>query len=109
MIQMTIIQHWFRRAPDKVIKYCQNQSGYLVKLSEERETLVGEVAYAVEHEMACTLDDVVFARTGLGTIGHPGAEVLNRVVGVIGPLLAWDEQKCRQELETVERRYRWNE
>lgn len=93
---------------DKVIDYCRNQVGYLEKLSEERETLVGEVAYAVEHEMACTLDDVVFARTGLGTIGHPGTEVLNRVVKVIGPLLAWDELKCQDEIEAVERRYQWN-
>ena len=93
---------------DKVIDYCRNQVGYLEKLSEERETLVGEVAYAVEHEMACTLDDVVFARTGLGTIGHPGTEVLNRVVKVIGPLLAWDELRCRDEIEAVERRYQWN-
>ena len=93
---------------DKVIDYCRNQAGYLEKLSEERETLVGEVAYAVEHEMACTLDDVVFARTGLGTIGHPGTEVLNRVVKVIGPLLAWDEPRCRDEIEAVERRYQWN-
>lgn len=93
---------------DKVIDYCRNQAGYLEKLSEERETLVGEVAYAVEHEMACTLDDVVFARTGLGTIGHPGKEVLNRVVKVIGPLLAWDEPRCRDEIEAVERRYQWN-
>lgn len=93
---------------DKVIDYCRNQVGYLEKLSEERETLVGEVAYAVEHEMACTLDDVVFARTGLGTIGHPGTEVLNRVVKVIGPLLAWDELRRRDEIEAVERRYQWN-
>ena len=93
---------------DKVIDYCRNRVGYLEKLSEERETLVGEVAYAVEHEMACTLDDVVFARTGLGTIGHPGTEVLNRVVKVIGPLLAWDELRRRDEIEAVERRYQWN-
>lgn len=93
---------------DKVIDYCRNQAGYLEKLSDVRETLVGEVAYAVEHEMACTLDDVVFARTGLGTIGHPGTEVLNRVVKVIGPLLAWDEPRCRDEIEAVERRYQWN-
>lgn len=93
---------------DKVIDYCRNQAGYLEKLSDVRETLVGEVAYAVEHEMACTLDDVVFARTGLGTIGHPGKEVLNRVVKVIGPLLAWDEPRCRDEIEAVERRYQWN-
>lgn len=94
---------------DTVVSYCQNTPGYLDKLSDERETLAGEVAYAVEHEMACTLDDVVFARTGLGTIGHPGVEVLNKVVDIIGPLLAWDEQRIEREIEAVERRYQWRD
>ena len=94
---------------DRVVDYCRGRSGYLEKLSEERETLVGEVAYAVEHEMACTLDDVIFARTGLGTIGHPGVEVVNKVIDVIGPLLGWDEQRIEAEIEAVERRYRWDD
>lgn len=92
---------------DNVISYCRNRSGYLEKFSEQRETLVGEAAYAVEHEMACTLDDVVFARTGLGTIGHPGKEVLEHVCSVIGPVLGWDAERCAREIESVERRYRW--
>ncbi len=94
---------------DNVISYCQSRTGYLEKFSEQRETLVGEAAYAVEHEMACSLDDVVFARTGLGTIGHPGKEVLEHVCAVIGPLLDWDEERCAREIETVERRYQWHD
>lgn len=94
---------------DRVVDYCKGRPGYLEKLSEERETLAGEVAYAVEHEMARTLDDVIFARTGLGTIGHPGAEVVNKVVDIIGPLLDWDEQRIEVEIEAVERRYRWDD
>ena len=94
---------------DKVVDYCQAVPGYLEKLSEERETLAGEVAYAVEHEMACTLDDVVIARTGLGTIGHPGTAVLEKAITIIGPLLEWDEQRIEEELEMVERRYQWGD
>lgn len=94
---------------DKVVDYCQDTPGYLEKLSHTRETLAGEVAYAVEHEMACTLDDVVFARTGLGTIGHPGVEVMNKVVDIIRPLLEWDEQRIEQEIRAVERRYQWDD
>ncbi len=94
---------------DKVIDYCMCPPGYLEKLSKERETLTGEIAYAVEHEMARTLDDVIFARTGLGTIGHPGAEVVNKVIDIIGPLLDWDEQRIEAEVKAVERRYQWED
>jgi glycerol-3-phosphate dehydrogenase len=94
---------------DRVVDYCAGHPGYLEKLSQERETLTGEVAYAVEHEMARTLDDVIFARTGLGTIGHPGAEIINKVAEIIGPLLNWNEQRIEAEVEVVERRYQWDD
>ena len=92
---------------DRVVSYLKSRPGYLEKLSDTRETVAGEAAYAVEHEMASTLDDVVFARTGLGTIGHPGTDVLLRVCGIIGPLLGWEEERYHQEIAVVERRYDW--
>ena len=39
-------------------------------------TTLAEVAWAVENEMAQTLTDVVFRRTGLGTAGDPGVPAL---------------------------------
>ena len=92
---------------DTVVAYCQSHEGYLEKLSKTRETLVGEAAYAVEYEMACTLDDVIFARTGLGTIGHPGAEVVETVCSIMASLLGWDEKRSEQEKADIERRYHW--
>ncbi len=92
---------------DSVVSYCRSRPGYLDKFTDQRETLVGEAGYAVEHELAASLDDVVFARTGLGTIGHPGEAVLEKVCDVIGPLLGWDEQQRQRQIEAVERRYQW--
>ena len=34
------------------------------------------VDHAVKYEMACTVADVIFRRTGLGTIGHPGRDII---------------------------------
>lgn len=92
---------------DAVVAYLQSGKNYLEKLSLERETLVGEVAYAVEQEMACSLDDVVFARTGLGTIGHPGDVVLGRVAAIMGELLGWTAEERHQEIAKVNRRYQY--
>lgn len=94
---------------DNVISYCKQRDGYLDKITEDRETLVGEAAYAVDHEMACTLDDVVFARTGLGTIGHPGSAAIDTVCDTIGPMLGWDDEQKKREIEAVERRYQWRD
>ncbi len=92
---------------DRVIAFCQGTDGYLEPLVKDRETLAGEVAWAVEQEMACTMDDVVFARTGLGTIGHPGEVVLQKVFSIMSAILGWPAERYRQEVETVEKRYRY--
>ena len=43
--------------------------------------------YAVGEEMACTLPDVVFRRTGMGTVGQPGEEAVRRAAAVMGGML----------------------
>ncbi len=100
-----IVSHGSNLGP--VVEFLRSGTGYLEKLSETRETLVGEIAYAVEHEMACTLDDVIFARTGLGTIGHPGPEVIERVCTIMGPRLGWSKDQTEQEIAAVDRRFLW--
>lgn len=92
---------------DRVMEFLQRVPGYLEPLTDNRETLTGEVVWAVEQEMACTLEDVVFARTGLGTIGHPGEAVLKKVFAVMAPLLKWPDRRYAAERERVVRRYRF--
>jgi glycerol-3-phosphate dehydrogenase len=94
-------------AVDQVIAFCRATDGYLEPLADDRETLAGEVAWAVEQEMACTMEDVVFARTGLGTIGHPGEAVLQKVFAIMSGILGWPGERYRQEVALVEQRYRY--
>lgn len=70
-----------------------------------RETLDIEIDHAVRHEMALTLDDIVFRRTGLGTVGHPGAQALRRCATLAGALLDWDDEEQRRQMELVDARY----
>jgi glycerol-3-phosphate dehydrogenase len=69
-------------------------------------TLGGKVLHALRHEMACTLADVVFRRTGLGTVGHPGGEALKEYAALMAPELGWDPGRIRQEIAAVEETYR---
>jgi glycerol-3-phosphate dehydrogenase len=59
------------------------------------------VPYAVQHEMACTLADVVLRRTSLGAGGYPG----DAVVDVCGALMArachWEAGRLAREVEAV--------
>jgi glycerol-3-phosphate dehydrogenase len=59
------------------------------------------VPYAVQHEMACTLADIVVRRTPLGAAGYPG----DAVVDVCGALMAracqWAPGRLAREVEAV--------
>jgi len=59
--------------------------------------LLASVAHAIRHEMARTLNDILFRRTGLGNTGHPGREVLDRVAEMAARELGWDN--ARQDAE----------
>ncbi|HET6379770.1 MAG TPA: glycerol-3-phosphate dehydrogenase/oxidase [candidate division Zixibacteria bacterium] len=62
----------------------------------ESHYLEGEVAWAVEKEMAFSLDDVLARRTRLALEGADhGASVAGRVAEIMGGLLGWSTQAQR--------------
>ncbi len=71
----------------------------LTPLSPDRESVGAEVRFAVEEEMAVTLSDVVFRRTGLGTLGDPGVECLSRCAEIMGACLGWSDARMRDEVQ----------
>jgi glycerol-3-phosphate dehydrogenase len=81
----------------------------LEPLAPERCELAIEAAYAVRAEMALTLEDFVFRRSGLGTIGHPGAMALQQCATIMGEMLGWDEQEQQRQIDTVNRRFHFAE
>jgi len=74
------------------------------RVSPDRPTVAAAVVEAVENEMALSLADVVFRRTGLGTIGHPGGDCLQRCAQILGGELGWDRKRIEGEVHEVDRR-----
>jgi glycerol-3-phosphate dehydrogenase len=70
------------------------------------DVLPAEVVYAVRHEMARRLGDVVFRRTGLGTAGHPGEAALEACAALAASELGWNRAKTAAELDEVRARFR---
>ena len=67
-----------------------------------KSTLLCEVAYAVEHEMAVRLDDVVMRRTDLSAGEHPGRGALERAARTMAERLGWSVQRTGEEIERAE-------
>jgi glycerol-3-phosphate dehydrogenase len=81
--------------------------GALDLLSPDLPIVEAEIRHAAAREMALHLDDIVFRRTGLGTVGHPGAAALARAAALAGAVLGWDAARQRAEIDRVERHYAW--
>ncbi len=77
----------------------------LEPLAEGLPEVMAQVVHAVRAEMAVALEDVVFRRTGLGTLGSPGEAVLVEVARQMGALLGWDRAERVAQVDRVLDRY----
>ena len=73
----------------------------------DESVLRGRVIYAMEREMAQTLPDVVFRRTGLGTAGHPGSAVLKIAADEMAGYMGWNAAARADQLSAVENEFAW--
>ena len=91
--------HHYGTEIDAVVAGAAGDDRLLTPLSPDRESVGAEIRFAVDEEMAVTLSDVVFRRTGLGTLGDPGVECLSRCAEIMGACLGWSEARVRDEVQ----------
>ena len=89
-----------------VLQHADKDPGAGARVAASRPTIRAMVRHAVLHEMALRLDDVVFRRTGLGTIGDPGEDGLRAAAAIMAEELGWDAARVERELERVRTRFR---
>lgn len=63
--------------------------------------LKAQVLYAIRKEMAISLPDVIFRRTGIGTAGMPDESVLENIATTMASELDWSLEKLNDEKEKV--------
>lgn len=75
-------------------------------LSNRAPDIAAQIVYAVRHEMAVHLDDVVLRRTGLGTLGHPGSAALAAAGDIMAAELNWTPAQKQEEMARLSHHYR---
>jgi glycerol-3-phosphate dehydrogenase len=88
---------------DAIATLASESAALAERLAPDRGEIGAQVVHAVREEMAFTLEDVVFRRTGLGTLGYPGDEALARVTQIMARELSWDAAQIEEELRGVKR------
>jgi len=72
-----------------------------------RKTLDIEIDHAVRHEMALTLEDVIFQRTGLGTVSYPGDSAVHHCAELMGDILNWDHEERQRQIASIAPHYQY--
>lgn len=67
------------------------------RIRDDRLEILAEVAFSIQNELAFTLCDVLTRRTGIGTLGHPGDEALEKITGLAARLLGWNPGRVASE------------
>ena len=81
---------------------CTDGRSYLLKTINKTLPIIrAQVIYAVRKEMAVKLEDVVFRRTALGTLGNPGENAIRICAKLMAAELSWDEKKTEEEINKV--------
>lgn len=90
---------------DKLLKLARQDTKLSEILNDDGEILA-QVVYAIENEMAITLKDILFRRTGIGTLGNPGEKVVAKVADIAAQALGWNDDRKRSEIFEVEKAFR---
>jgi glycerol-3-phosphate dehydrogenase len=88
---------------EKLAQMASGNAALAERLAPDRGEIAAQIVHAVREEMALTLEDAVFRRTGLGTLGYPGDEALARVTQIMARELGWDGARIEEELRDVRR------
>ena len=75
------------------------QPGLAQRITHEHGCLdvLAQAVYAVTHEGARTLDDVIDRRLVVGTLGPVSRATIGVIADAAGPLWGWDEERCGRE------------
>jgi glycerol-3-phosphate dehydrogenase len=90
---------------DRVTSLSMEDGALLAPLSNSVADTGAAVIHAVRQEMAMTLSDIVFRRTGLGGLGHPGRTALDRAAQIMAKELAWSAEETARQIAAAEAQF----
>ncbi len=87
---------------DKLFSLMNENPDLKLVLNNDGENLA-QVVYAIRYEMAKTLPDILMRRTGLGQLGHPGKDILEKIAQIAAKELNWDTKHMNEEIAKTEK------
>jgi glycerol-3-phosphate dehydrogenase len=87
-----------------VFQIARDDPRYAEVVSHDGEILA-EVVYAIKYESARTLRDIMLRRTGTGTLGNPGKDIIDKIAAIAAEMMNWDKKRTEEEIASLMRVY----
>jgi glycerol-3-phosphate dehydrogenase len=98
---LQIVRNYGTAYPD-VLELARPHGDLAQSVEGSDHLLRAQVLYAIRHEMARKLEDIVLRRTELAVCSHPGQAVLSKTAHFMAVELGWDEPKIADELAATQ-------
>jgi glycerol-3-phosphate dehydrogenase len=89
---------------DVIFQIARDDPRYAEVVSHDGEILA-EIVYAIKYESAKTLKDIMLRRTGTGTLGNPGKDIIDKITAVAVEMLNWDSKRIEEETASMMKVY----
>jgi glycerol-3-phosphate dehydrogenase len=89
----------YGRRARAVLDLARRTPGGLERLCPRAPEIAVQLRWAVEHELAVSLQDVLLRRTGIGTGPCLGLDCAPAVASRMGALLGWSPRRTEAEVE----------
>lgn len=99
---MTHLLHCYGSDIDQFMTYLEQNPVYKTPIASHLPDLLGQVAWAVEHEMAINLNDILYQRTSIGHFGISNSDI-QTVAGLMGELLNWNNEELNRQITQISR------
>ena len=84
-----------------IVRLMAERTAWRMPLVPGRPNVGAEIIYAIRHEMAGTLSDIVIRRTELGAMGDPGADIVAACAHIAAEELDWDPARRDRQIAGV--------
>jgi glycerol-3-phosphate dehydrogenase len=85
----------------KILKIAEEMPELAEIIDNRRDNICAEAVFCAQEEMVLHLDDLIFRRTGIGTIGNPGLPAIIRCATLLAEKLQWSQSNMKSEIETT--------
>ncbi len=90
---------------EEVLSLAETRRDLMERITPRLPDIGAQILFAIRGEMALSLDDALFRRTGLGTLGRLDAAAIERAAKIMAAELGWNEAEVARQIASIAPRY----